>query len=277
MNGTNSTMLFNDKTPNAVILHRILLRSINIRNCTDLSQEEGSDLIDLTVLSSRKMLSVWKHLEAYRVEEQRLKEKFWLNPDAPREYSQDLLEEFDVFAVQVKSTLDHLVKVLRPMLGPEWKIYTFEKKGAGVLKTLKGSFSEKKYGGQIRAMEHYLFDDVNKAWLTLIIESRDRVNHGQFGGLKIEKFAVFRTPDGTVHLPMWNNNQSFMAAMDMAWKNLFLYVEDFIALSLNFRIKPGMFFGRIEKPLSTAESTWNPISQATANALASTLPLIKKI
>jgi len=59
------------------------------------------------------MLSVWKHLEAYRAEEQRLREKLWKNPDTPYENSQELYEEFDVFAVQVKSTVDHLVKVTR--------------------------------------------------------------------------------------------------------------------------------------------------------------------
>lgn len=113
LTGQNATLLFRDETPNRIVLDRILLRSIDLARHTDLTQEEGSDFIDLVVLISRKMLSVWKHLEAYRAEEQRLREKFWKNPDTPRENSQELYEEFDVFAVQVKSTLDHLVKVIQ--------------------------------------------------------------------------------------------------------------------------------------------------------------------
>ena len=132
-------------------------------------------------------------------------------------------------------------------------------------------------GGQTRAMEHYLFNDVNKAWLTLIIESRDRVNHGQFGGIKIERFGVFRAADGTVHLPMWNNEQSFAEAMTMAWRNLFLYVEDFIALSLNFRLTDGFSFARIELPLTTPDSTWHAVKTSTANAMSANLPLVKTI
>jgi hypothetical protein len=40
------------------------------------------------------------------------------------------------------------------------------------------------------------------SWLAAIIDSRDRMNHCQEGGLRIEKFAVFRNPDGTIHVPM---------------------------------------------------------------------------
>jgi hypothetical protein len=83
------------------------------------------------------MLSVWKHLEAYRSQEQQLKEKFWKNPDTPRENSRELYEEFDVFAVQVKSTLDHLVKVMRIILGRKWTMYTFANKGEGVCRSVR--------------------------------------------------------------------------------------------------------------------------------------------
>jgi hypothetical protein len=33
-------------------------------------------------------------------------------------FSQELFEEFDVFAVQIKSTLDHAVKLQQPMFTP---------------------------------------------------------------------------------------------------------------------------------------------------------------
>jgi hypothetical protein len=137
LTGQNATLMFHDRTPNAIILNRILLRSIELAECADLSQDEGGEFIDLVVLLSRKMLSVWKHLEAYRSQEQQLKEKFWKNPDTPRENSQELYEEFDVFAVQVKSTLDHLVKVMRIILGRKWTMYTFANKGEGVCRSVR--------------------------------------------------------------------------------------------------------------------------------------------
>ena len=82
LTGQNSTLLFRDDTPNRVVLDRILLGSLNLSRHTHFTNEEGSDFIDLVVLISRKMLSVWKHLEAYRAEEQRLRENFWATGDA---------------------------------------------------------------------------------------------------------------------------------------------------------------------------------------------------
>jgi hypothetical protein len=129
--GSKAVKLFTDKTPNAIILSRILARSLDFIHCTDLRKEESHDFIDLVVLISRKMLSVWSHLQAYKTEEQRLREKLWANPDATPEHSQELYEEFDVFSVQVKSTLDHLVQMLRPVHGRKMTMYTFADKGEG--------------------------------------------------------------------------------------------------------------------------------------------------
>jgi hypothetical protein len=276
LTGQNATLLFHDRTPNAIILNRVLLRSIELAKCTDLSREESSEFIDLVVLLSRKMLSVWKHMEAYGAQEQQLKEKFWKNPDIPRENSQDLYDEFDVFAVQVKSTLDHLVKVMRIILGRKWTMYTFANKGDGVYRALQGTV-KKNQKGHLRVMAHQLFNDVNKKWLSVVIESRDQVNHGLAGGIRIERFQIGRNADGSVQMPMWNKEQAMVDAMDMVWRNLFLYMEDFIALALNFRVRDDFSFARVEKPLTTAEPTWRAIERRTADALVESVPLVKKI
>jgi hypothetical protein len=116
--GFTAALVFDDPTPNAVILNRINRRPLEIAGtCTDLNREEANDFIDLVMLISRKMVSVWKHLQTYHAEETRLREQF-ADPAAKHHvYSQELFEEFDVFAVQIKSTIDHVVKVMRPMLG----------------------------------------------------------------------------------------------------------------------------------------------------------------
>ena len=268
--GTTPVMVFADKTPNTIILHRVIVRSFDLLRCTDLKPEESSDVLDLVIFIARKMLSVWNHLQAYHAEEALLKEKFWKDPDATREHSQALYDEFDVFSVQIKSTLDHLVQVLRSVLGRKWTMYSFSDKGDGVLKSLQHNASVKRYGGQIRMMEHYLFNEVNRTWLTALIDTRDRVNHGMTGGLKIQRFAVFRDSDGTVRMPMWNSDQSMAAMMDMAWGNLFRYVEDFIALSLNFRIRDEFSLVRLEVPLTSADSTWKAIDRHSADAFVAT-------
>lgn len=205
--GTGATKLFEDKTPNTIILSRILLNSLHVAAHDDLAEQDGSDLIDLIVLLSRKLLSVWMHLQAYQAQERALAEAAATWPTTKREHSQELYEEFDVFSVQIKSTLDHLVQVLRPILGRnKWTMSSFGDKGERVLASLQRNTS-KYHAGHVRMMEHQLFNETNKTWLTGIIDARDQVNHGIAGGMKIERFAVFRDAGGTVHLPMWNDHQ----------------------------------------------------------------------
>ena len=254
--GASATKLFEDKTPNATILNRILLNSLNVAAHDDLPDADGSDLIDLIVLLSRKLLSVWTHLQAYQVHETALAEQAAAWPVTKREYSQDLYEEFDVFSVQIKSTLDHLVQVLRPILGrSKWTMYSFGDKGERVLASLQRNTS-KHHAGHVRMMEHYLFGENNKGWLAMIINARDQVNHGMAGGMKIQRFAVYRDAAGTVHLPMWNPEQRLGAAMVIGWENLFRYVEDFIVLGINFRLKPEYGLVRTEMPLTSPVPSW---------------------
>jgi hypothetical protein len=63
-------------------------------------------------------------------------------------------------------------------------------------------------------MEHLLFRDQHKEWLGAIIDSRDRMNHCQAGGMKIQNVAVYRNSDGIVSLPRWSDQQSLADAMD---------------------------------------------------------------
>lgn len=202
--GTSATKLFEDKTPNAIILNRILLNSLNVAAHDDLEQAEGSELIDL-MCSFRESSCRCGRLHAYQAQERALAEQAATWPGTRRQYSQELYEEFDVFSVQIKSTLDHLVQIMRPILGRnKWTMYSFGDKGDRVLAALQRNTS-KHHAGHVRMMEHHLFNERNKSWLTLIIDARDQVNHGMAGGMKIERFADYRDPGGIVHLPMWNN------------------------------------------------------------------------
>ena len=117
---------------------------------------------------------------------------------------------------------------MRPILGRnKWTMYSFGDKGERVLASLQRNTS-KHHAGHVRMMKYQLFNETNRSWLTLIIDARDRVNHGMAGGMKIERFAVYRDAAGAIHLPMWNNQQRLADAMIIVWENLFRYVEDFI-------------------------------------------------
>jgi hypothetical protein len=273
-----AALVFDDPTPNAVILNRIDRYPLEVAvNCTDLKPEELGDFSDLVMLISRKMASVWKHLQAYHAEENKLREKFGDPAVTHHVYSQQLFEEFDVFAVQIKSTLDHVAKLMRPMLGRKWTMYTFSNKGEGVLASLKNN-TPRKQAGIVKSMEYFLFSDHHKAWLAAIIDSRDRMNHCQEGGLKIEKFAVFHNPDGTLHVPMWTDEQELGTAMDAIWSNFFHFVEGFIMLALQFRVLDEKFsvFQR-EEPVTSPKPSWAVMRKADGDALIEKLGGMKPV
>jgi hypothetical protein len=57
--GFTAVLVFDDPTPNTVILRRIVQFPMTVAaQYTDLNKEEMNDFIDLTLLIARKMLSV---------------------------------------------------------------------------------------------------------------------------------------------------------------------------------------------------------------------------
>jgi hypothetical protein len=76
---------------------------------------------------------------------------------------------------------------------------------------------------------------------------------------------------------MWNKEQRLGDAMEMAWGNLFRYVEDFIALTLNFRLKPEFSLVRVEVPLTSPDSTWHWTDRKTADEFISKNAPARKI
>ena len=265
--GYTAVLVFDDPTPNRVIVDRLVQRSFRvIAQTTDLTGEDLNDLLDLIILIARKMGSVWRHKEEYLDEEKRLIEGYSSDTSATREHSEKLYDEFDVFAVQIKSTLDHLTKVMRPILGRnKWTLGTFGDKGERVLASLQRN-TGKHYAGRVRSMEFLLFNDHHKKWLEAIIETRDRVNHHLGGGVKIDNFAVFRNPDGTVSVPRWSKEQELGKAMEGFWENFYVFVEDFLAMAINFRMRVEEFsLFREAKPVTSSASSWIVLPKAKAD------------
>jgi hypothetical protein len=107
--------------------------------------------VNLLILIARKMVSVWNHLDKYHHEEKRLIEGFQSGAMTHFDFSQVLFNEFDEFTVQIKSTLDHLVKIMIPMVGKKWNLRTFGNKGEDVLKALKRNICQE-HQGRVRMM-----------------------------------------------------------------------------------------------------------------------------
>jgi hypothetical protein len=233
------TKLFHDPTPGAIVNNRIVLGMVNIAGQIQLTYEENGEFTLLLIPLARKMVSVWEHKEKYKMEEHRLVEKAKTHEpkpaDADFELSQDLLREFDEFLVQLKSALDHLVKVPVPLFGKKvWNLHTFGDKGEDVLTALKNNLP-RKHKPMVESFESNIFDK-HRSWLQAAIGARDRVNHCMEGGLPAEAFCVAKV-DGKIQVPMVTQDMSAAQMMEMFWLNLIALVEDFLALFLSFKLQ----------------------------------------
>jgi hypothetical protein len=119
-------------------------------------------------------------------------------------------------------------------------------------------------------MEHLLFRDQHKEWLGAIIDSRDRMNHCQAGGMKIQNFADYRNPDGTVSLPRWSDQQRLADAMDGVWGLFFEYVEDFLACALYFRMQDEFTLVRQFQPFAATKASWSVMDRAVSDHMIET-------
>lgn len=252
--------LFADPTPHGIVNQRIIQHSFLLaRQLTDLNEKEQQDLLHVLLYLGRKLAFTWNHLSRFGEIQGGLRRQVEATPASASvviqiEYSEELFQEFDEFAVQLKSTLDHLVKIGVPVFGAKWTLRTFGDKGASVIKALENNVP-KKHKAEVEGIKE-MFLKRNETWLRDFIEVRDRVNHFVEGGLPLEKFGVNRLPDGSITVPMWHVNQPVVDAMDIIWNNLLRFSEDFVAAFLYFRRKPGLVLFHGPEPDDPTRSPW---------------------
>lgn len=255
--------IFNDPTPNSIINQRLIKHLIMLTEHTTLSDEQKKELFDLLILVGKKLVSVYSHFQNYAMQEDKLIEAAKKNPlrkdqkVVTIEHSQELFFEFDEFLVQVKSCLDYLVKVPAVVLGhKKWGLRTFGAKGKDVIKALQNNVpKEHKEMAKITI----LFITQSKLWIENTIEARDKINHFIDGGINFEHFNVIALHDGEkemLKLPMWSNEQSIRAFMEVVWMNLFRLCEDFVGSVIAFKVRPGYAFFHGTGDIDTAQSPW---------------------
>ncbi|GEM_PF-1581623 len=259
-----SVKVFNDPTPNGQINMRVMKASSDISQHTDLTEDEQLRFFKLTLLTAKKLVAVYKHLRTYQQIEDALIEKEAAatapgNRAIYLEHAQELLIECDEFLVQVKSTLDYLVKVARVPLRGNWSVATFGDKGKTVIRALQNLPPPKqKYGKGVAEF----FIKNHQPWLESAIKARDVINHMLGGEIDPEGFMVFAAPGKDspilqIRRPMWSEDQTIRGYMTVIWQNLLKLVEDFVISSLGFRLKPGLTLYHGSVAPDSAESPWH--------------------
>jgi hypothetical protein len=222
--GFQVMQIFHDPTPNGLINIRIVASMLDIATrYTTLTEQEKEHFLLILLLVARKMVSVWNHKERYIIEQDRLigvvsNEGLFPGTSVNLSLSQELFSEFDEFLVQIKSTLDHLVKIPVPILGKNiWSLRTFGSKGEEVLKVLRHNLPEQHKYTAI-GFEKVIFDQ-HRPWLNHVIKLRDRVNHYLEGGISTQAFTVYKAGE-EIKVPMFTKEQTVAQLMAIVWQNL---------------------------------------------------------
>lgn len=262
--------LFQDPTPNGLINQRYVQTMIKLAELTDMKPNEKEQFINLVLLVGKKLAATWKHYNNYAtIEDQLIKqaeagESLEKQPVQRVSYSQDLFLEMDEFLVQFKSTLDYLVKLPVPLVGRRWNLNTFGERGGTVRKALKRNLP-KEYARTAKMVEEQVLD-LHKGWLEMAIEARDRLNHLLEGGADFRGMLVIKMmKDGkeTVHVPLWDEQNTARHAMEVIFYNLLKLVEDFSVGFLTARLRDEITIVHKPVELGSVESPWRtmPLEQ----------------
>jgi hypothetical protein len=265
-------LIFHDPS-RGFINQRLMQHFISAAALCDKAKIDDSFVRTLSMIAN-KLGAVWYHWKRYEEIEARLVEEAQRrghDPRNPIEYSPELCFECDSFLVQVKSCLDHLVKLPRAFIGKGWNLATFGGKGEDVVKAARNSVPDRLKGF---AEGYVMVVEAHKEWLTDVIHARDRINHMQEGGIDpADAFAVFtrRQDDGTVsvRVPVWFREQTVAQFMAVSWERLFTLCEDIIATSIAMALPDDAAF--VRQPgigMDSDKSPWRVVERAPLEAAA---------
>lgn len=256
--------VFTDPTDQNIVNRRYIQHLCGLLEYTDLDDDQKSDVLRLLILVGKKLVAVWLHYAAYKELENSLIDKARGNPISETDatvaidYSQDLFLEFDELLVQVKSCLDHLVKIPAPIIGKHiWTLRTYGDRSRAVLQALDRNIP-RQYAGRVDLLKHIVKQDAH--WIGPCIDARDRINHFIDGGIDFKHFAVFATQDDAgVHLrvPMWSDQQTICDFLGVIWTNLIDFAESFTVASISLRFLPSLILVHVPVAAGSPTSPWS--------------------
>lgn len=232
------------------IINKIYNHTFYFITCSEFCS--NAKLLSLLTSLCHKVNMVKYHLQRYEELESKMRKKFEADIRVNIKEGTFLIEECELTAeyesllLQTKATLDVLVGFLNPIyrkdnINPLKKQVTFENKGLNVIKdlekyVLKHPDKEKylhKLIGHLKAecikSTHYEDGSIN--WLFTLIDARDEVAH--VGKSESFAFQICNTNGNKcLYPPRISPEQSMLDAFKVAYENLLIFVQDFIALTL---------------------------------------------
>jgi hypothetical protein len=252
--------LFNDPTDGGLINLRIVMRLLSLaKDHANATDDEVLAYMNVLVSIGNKLVCCWKHWKRYqRIEasETGHAKKVPLDPSqsATIGLAQDLHLTFDDFLVQTSSCIDRAAHAPRVFLGDRWPRSPVTSTSALIAAITKHI----RHGHAAAAKGLIHTADSHRAWLDDILRLAGT-------GVESDLFRVYAIREGdgiVVRVPRFSTELSMVDFLEMTWRSLFCFVEDFLAICLVLRLKPGLLLQCAPSPVeSGAPSPWTVVRE----------------
>jgi hypothetical protein len=256
-----TSTLFNDPTDGSLVNQRIVMGLFTLAaDSTTATDDERQAYMKLLVAVGNKLVCCWKHWKRYeRIEASEIAhaKKKPLDPSRPVTFglAQDLHLTLDDFLVQASSCIDRAARAPAVFLSDRWPA-TPVTSASGLIAAIAKNI---RHGHAAAAKGLMYTTDSHRAWLDDVLRlARDGVDSDLF-----RIYAVREGDDVVVRVPRFSTELPMVEFLEIAWRNLFRFVEDFLAISLIPRLKPGMFLQCAPTQAQpSAPSPWSVLREA---------------
>lgn len=227
---------------------RVMLQFFQMSANTNMTAVERASLFDLLHVIALKFASIWTINNRYETREKELVAATEAKPIDRRKNEpvrigsgQDLYVEWDVFLVQCKSVLDHMVVILHYTHGLNFSsLTTFGNAGQGIINVLKANVGAKPPAKKVSARLLIETIEKNQQWLKGMINARDRMNHFTSGGISPMNFGIASIieKDGTqtLHVPRISQQMTVKEYMTSTMDSILIFIERFMGQAMFARL-----------------------------------------
>jgi len=241
------------------ICGRLYLQTCELFAAQFLSEDAKNKFFNSVFASMHKLTATKYHLKNYeRIERQQY--EYWRRrfrrhrPDDGAAYDTseafELIFELDAFLVQVKSSLDMLVKLLDSTLGQNIvSTHTYGDKGEKVIKGLEQY--KKKDGVRSRVVDELvrMIREDKDLWLGKAVSLRDELTH--VNALRGYQFEPLQLPNGEISAKKPSfRGQETVPLMRLIYQNNVEFHQDFMCLTLALKAPPVLELAEIERESS---------------------------
>jgi hypothetical protein len=227
---------------------RVMLQFFQMSSNTNMTEDERAAVFDLLHVIALKFASIWTINNRYEIREKELVAATEAKPIDRRKNEpvrigsgQDLYIEWDMFLVQCKSVLDHMVVILHYTHGLNFSsLTTFGNVGQGIINVLKANVGAKPPAKKVAARLLIETIEKNQDWLRGMINARDRMNHFTSGGISPMNFGVASIieKDGmqTLHVPRIAKDMTVKEYMTSTMDSILIFIERFMGQAMFARL-----------------------------------------